>query len=690
MISTGKYASKAAEASSHAGHGTKSQLGHRQDDKDRKPKKQRRNNQTSLRSDSARSPAHIRETSRRSQRNSAADKRLSKRVRKGSRDSNSQHQVSGSTNAILKDHKATSIVTSVVEEAQDTRQKAKTLSAGALDPSTQSKPEPDVGGGRAQHAPLPPRLKLTALHSGYICISSTGIISADPTIAAIFRELSFPPYVEGFAVSRISATLRHGRPVGMVLLDQPAKSAGRCKPPDPVPSPPRPGSRIRYQIMSREGTSSTTPVAKHKTTTTFGMNARRRERFSPGMRKTNTLPTAGSGVRALVIGAGFAGLAAAIECVRHGHSVLVLESFQGLKALGDIISFGHNAGRIVRKWSDGAVERRLDEICMGDRVPMVMKRYHDGAHLYTQTWEEDLVLYPQGGKKFNGHRAEIHKVVWDYAKSIGIEIRTGCRVREYFEDDDGAGVVVSETGERIKGDVVIAADGVRSTARTIVLGYEDKPKSSGLGPDIHFIAASIKNGKEFNWVCTHRDEHDIKESWSFPGKLSDAQECLKGWDPTLHEIIRATPHDVLVDWKLVYRDPLPNWVSPQKRIVLIGDAAHPFLPTSIQGASQAMEDGVTIAVCLELAGKGKVQEALPVFERMRYERVKAAQKTGETTRDKWHQANFDDPRTDGPSGDESFKLDREMWLLGHDAEAHAYENYGAARDELRNEGGSTL
>jgi hypothetical protein len=24
------------------------------------------------------------------------------------------------------------------------------------------------------------------------------------------------------------------------------------------------------------------------------------------------------------------------------------------------------------------------------------------------------------------------------------------------------------------------------------------------GPDIHFIAASVKNGKDFSWVCTHK------------------------------------------------------------------------------------------------------------------------------------------------------------------------------------------
>ena len=84
-----------------------------------------------------------------------------------------------------------------------------------------------------------------------------------------------------------------------------------------------------------------------------------------------------------------------------------------------------------------------------------------------------------------------------------------------------------------------------------------------------------------------------------------------------------------------------------------------------------MEDGACIAVCLELAGKQKAPLALKAFEAMRYDRVKAAQKTGETTRDKWHKADFDRVKKDP----ESIKLKREEWILNHDAEAHAYQNW---------------
>ena len=222
-----------------------------------------------------------------------------------------------------------------------------------------------------------------------------------------------------------------------------------------------------------------------------------------------------TGIRVLIIGAGFAGLTAAIECYRKGHTPLVLESFSSLKNLGDIISFGPNAGNIFRRW-DGIPEK-LDPICI--KTEGLHYRSYDGEYLFYQKWDPREKEF---GPKFNGHRGEIHEIVYNYALSLGIEIRLGQRVTEYFEDSHSAGVI--SNGERLVADVVLGADGVRSKARTLVLGYDDKPKSSGyaiyrawfdskaiaenprtrfmvengdyhggwLGPDVHFLAASIK------------------------------------------------------------------------------------------------------------------------------------------------------------------------------------------------------
>lgn len=90
---------------------------------------------------------------------------------------------------------------------------------------------------------------------------------------------------------------------------------------------------------------------------------------------------------------------------------------------------------------------------------------------------------------------------------------------------------------------------------------------------------------------------------------------IEGWDPLCRAIVEKTPS--LVDWKLVYRDPLPTWVSAKGRIALLGDSAHPFLPTSAQGATQAMEDGVTLAIALKRAGKQNVPAGVRTYQSIR-------------------------------------------------------------------------
>ncbi|EJT82130.1 hypothetical protein GGTG_02104 [Gaeumannomyces tritici R3-111a-1] len=409
-----------------------------------------------------------------------------------------------------------------------------------------------------------------------------------------------------------------------------------------------------------------------------------------------------SGIKVIIVGAGFGGLAAAIECDRKGHAVTVFEKMADVEEgqrVGDIISFDANGSNVFARWP-GVVDELL-----------AMSR--DTDHLDLHDWRGELVTRQSfageraWGHRINGHRGQMHAVLWRHALARGIDVRLGRRVTDYFETAAGAAGVELDGGpERHEADVVLAAEGVRSRGRRIVLGSDDNPKSSGyavyrawfpsdrvvgnpaiahfaappgggdihhgfIGPDIHFLASSIAGGKEVNWVFTHLDDGNIEESWSFPGRVPEALAYLDGWCDVVRELVKATPDGRLIDHKLVFRDPLPTFVSPGGRIALLGDAAHPFLPTSIQGASQSMEDGATLAVCLERAGKGRVPEALRAYERIRYDRVHAAQATGVATRERWHRADWDAVRRDP----ESLHLVRHEWLLNFNAEDHAYKVY---------------
>lgn len=176
-----------------------------------------------------------------------------------------------------------------------------------------------------------------------------------------------------------------------------------------------------------------------------------------------------SGIKVIIVGAGFAGLCAAIECDRKGHEVVLLEKVKNLKALGDIISFSSNSGRIFERWE--SVVEYLD--------PIIHKsdglNFHswEGEFMTRQVWDAESKY----GRRINGHRAEIHEIVLRHARGRGIDVRLGQNVTDYFESNDEAGVIVN--GEKLTADCVLAAEGVKSGGRKIVLGLEDRPKASG-------------------------------------------------------------------------------------------------------------------------------------------------------------------------------------------------------------------
>lgn len=143
---------------------------------------------------------------------------------------------------------------------------------------------------------------------------------------------------------------------------------------------------------------------------------------------------------------GFGGLAAAIECHRQGHDVEIYEAFPELKVLGDIISFGPNAGRIFYRWSKGEIAKKLRDLSID------LREYGFNIHKY-DTGEivinQKTPPYPDEEANYNGHRGELHQVIFDYARNeCGIPIHLNNRIEQYFEDENGAGIVLAN-GEKV-------------------------------------------------------------------------------------------------------------------------------------------------------------------------------------------------------------------------------------------------
>ncbi|BGP31290.1 hypothetical protein JCM10296v2_003054 [Rhodotorula toruloides] len=393
--------------------------------------------------------------------------------------------------------------------------------------------------------------------------------------------------------------------------------------------------------------------------------------------------------------------------------VVVYEKIKKFLPLGDSLGVGENALRLLTRWG---VRDKL--IAIGNKSPVMhIRRWDTGEIIATQR------LMDMAG--YIGHRAQYHASFLSRVEELGIPVHMGTAVATF---DEYAPSVTLETGEVVHCDLVIGADGIKSRTRELVLGFEDKPKSSGckelpvaysgavaevsfadacyraytegdrirdhpdagvlvnrdqmniwIGKDLHIVQNTCRNGGDFNWIITHKDDEDIAESWSQPGKVEDAVALVEEWDPTIVEAMRLTPS--CLDWKIVYREPLLAWISKSGKVVLLGDSAHSNLPTSAQGASQAVENAATLAICLELAGRDNIRLATLTYERLRYARVLKTQKTGEDTRRRRHNAlrDLDAGREVDP---ESVKM---QWIYALDAEADTRARFAAVSAHIKAE-----
>ncbi|KAJ5296099.1 hypothetical protein PENANT_c021G02786 [Penicillium antarcticum] len=409
--------------------------------------------------------------------------------------------------------------------------------------------------------------------------------------------------------------------------------------------------------------------------------------------------SAPTGVSVLIVGAGVAGLMASLECWRKGQELN--------KVPGDSFTIGPTAIRAVQQWPDMAVENEK----IADS-PWISWHKLNGEKI---SGPEPLRFNPtvsSSGKDeapqrvYRHSRPAFHKMLSDQAERIGIFVEYGKRVTGYYESGDKAGVTLKD-GEKIESDLVISSDGVGSKSSMVTMGREMRARSSGLamyraaypvelamvdpmvqerfqlledgtsvgelwmGTGMHVLFARSED--TMTWAMTYADNRDETESWS---KLTDPETVLKvtatipGWPEVANRVIKRTPLDRLHDFKLMWREPQPCWVSPNGRVVQIGDAAHTFLPSSGSGATQAMEDAVSIATCLGIAGKDNVTWASKVHNKLRFERVACLQKLGIFNQESRHRSvnsgNLSQSKSKGLLA---------AWIWRHDPERYAVENY---------------
>jgi len=336
----------------------------------------------------------------------------------------------------------------------------------------------------------------------------------------------------------------------------------------------------------------------------------------------------------VIVGGGIGGLFAANALIAHGLRVSVYEQAPALGEIGAGVFLTPNSVRQLQRVGLGpAIER------WGARVGAESRYFrHDGAPI------APVQVTDSSGwnATFGMHRADLIEIL---AAGLPKEtVCTGHRCVAWEQDGETAQVTFSN-GALVKGDVIIAADGIHSElqrfvappARPVfsgsvayrgVLSHEHVPNwptaawQMWLGKGRHFLAFPVRAGRMINYVGFVPADEEMKESWSAPGDPDVLRREFADWDPRIGSLLKQV--EKTFRWALYDREPLPVWTKG--RLTLLGDAAHPMLPHLGQGANQSIEDGMALATILASADRMTAPEALLAYERLRRERVASVQR----------------------------------------------------------------
>lgn len=318
-------------------------------------------------------------------------------------------------------------------------------------------------------------------------------------------------------------------------------------------------------------------------------------------------------MRAVIAGGGIGGLSVAIALALRGWTVQVLEQAPALTEVGAGLQIAPNGWRVLKAMgvtpliADTLFEPEMIEMrdgVSGRRIFSLPMRDHARAR-----W---------GGPYIQIHRADLVDALATRLQALAPgAVETGRTVARHDQRPDGVTLVL-EDGRRVDADLVVAADGLHSVLRRQMIGA-DQPRYTGnlawravvpvdalgdhappnggciwVGDRRHAVTTRLRAGALANFVGMVEQPEPAPEGWRIIGDRDQARAHFDGWHPMVTTLIERA--EALHRWALFDRAPLPRW--HEGRVALLGDAAHPMLPSMAQGAVQAIEDAWVLAGCV--------------------------------------------------------------------------------------------
>lgn len=326
----------------------------------------------------------------------------------------------------------------------------------------------------------------------------------------------------------------------------------------------------------------------------------------------------------IIIGGGIGGAATALALSRAGLEPVVYERTKQLREVGAGIALWANATYILKQLD--LLEDAIRVGCLTTNYQFNSQRGNKLVNVPVDRFELPVIGI---------HRAELHQLLWQNV--AGEKFILGENF-ERFERQDNQVQAYFASGLRVAGNALIGADGLRSQVRTAILGdeppiYRNFKTWRGLTDYIPsayrpgYIQEFLGCGKGFGFMMLGKGKMYWYAAASAPeaqpdaaiGRKKELETMYQDWFQAIPELIAATDEANILTTDLYDRPAKQPW--SQHNITLLGDAAHPMLPTMGQGACTALEDAYVVAQCLQAQPDPSI--AFQQYESVRFPRTKA-------------------------------------------------------------------
>ncbi|KAF5379818.1 hypothetical protein D9615_005791 [Tricholomella constricta] len=361
----------------------------------------------------------------------------------------------------------------------------------------------------------------------------------------------------------------------------------------------------------------------------------------------------------VIIGGGIAGLACAVALRRVNHRVTVLEE-------DDVYTLEHgrsgpcrmppNLSKILYHWG---LEDEVRAIAIkSESISLLL--YETGELLGKHHWDDEVMKETRGEFVFTRHSA-LRRLLYDVAISCGAEVRLNTKVAAI--DPEERTVTLEGSGEQLRADVVVGADGLGGLTRRILHHASEEPHMGAMDmfrhdnelgylpiasttvarelitadPDLAYLydqehttmfnwfghghsvlGFPIIDGSEFG-LFIYGPSNSRGGSWNTIASNTDLEAVLGTAEPKQPSEIGKVSSEADMSYSA-----LDDWVHKSGRMVVVGEAAHPLPPGSVQATALTVEDAAVLAKLFShLRTEDQIGSFLWAFQDLRQPRCNA-------------------------------------------------------------------